>query len=70
MIDYGFARFPRAVGRPEQHIIHDFDSFIFFFKYNYGKRPLFTSTNSYWDFNEIGHPTNVYYEKLFFEVFK
>ena len=68
MIDYGFARFPRAIGKPDQHIIHDFDSFIFFFKYNYGKRPMFTSTNSYWDFNEIGNPTNVYYEKLFFDL--
>ena len=68
MVDYGFVRFPRAIGKPDQHIIHDFESFIFFFKYNYGKRPLFTSTNSYWDFNEIGNPTNVYYEKLFFDL--
>jgi len=68
MIDYGFARFPRAIGKPDQYIIHDFDAFIFFFKYNYGKRPMFASTNSYWDFNEIGNPTNVYYEKLFFDL--
>jgi len=68
MVDYGFSRFPRTVGKPDQYMIHDFDAFIFFFKYNYGKTPLFTSTNSYWDLNEIGNPTNIYYEKLFFDM--
>jgi len=68
MIQYGFARFPRAVGLPIQTIIRDFDTFILFFKLNNGRFPLYTSSNSYWDFDKYGNPTNVYYEKLFFDL--
>ena len=68
MIQYGFARFPRAVGNPLQTTIYDFNTFILFFKLNNGKFPLYTSSNSYWDFDKYGNPTNVYYEKLFFDL--
>ena len=71
MIEYGFARFPRMVGSPSQSVIYPnnndngFSTFINFFKLNNGTRPVFTSHNSYYDFDEYGNPTNIYYEKLF-----
>lgn len=68
MIDYGFARFPRMMGNPSQVLINNFDTFLNFFKLNHNQRPVFTSTNSYFDFNEYGNPTNVYYEKMFFDI--
>lgn len=68
MIQYGFARFPRTVGNPIQTIIYDFDSLLLFFRLNNGKFPVYTSSNSYWDFDVYGNPTNVYYEKLFFDL--
>lgn len=68
MIQYGFARFPRAVGNPLQTIIGNFSTFLLFYKLNNGKFPLYTSSNSYWDFDKYGNPTNVYYEKLFFDL--
>ena len=68
MIQYGFVKFPRAVGNPIQTIIHDFNTFITFYKLNNCKLPVFTSNNSYWDYDKYGNPSNVVYEKLFFDL--
>jgi len=68
MLQYGFAKFPRAVGNPIQTIIHDFNSFITFYKLNNGKTPIFTSNNSYWDYDKYGNPSNIVFEKLFFDL--
>lgn len=65
LIEYGFARFPRIVGDPNQHMVYNFDQVLNFLKMQYGGRPKFISHNSYYDMDEYNNPTNVYFEKTF-----
>ncbi len=46
---YSFDIFPRRVGNPVQSIVNNFNEFEFYISANWGKRPIYTSSNYYED---------------------
>lgn len=68
MIQYGFARFPRAAGSPSQAMVYKFDHFLQFFKINNDTNPVFVSTNSYYEIDIYGNPTQVFLERIFLDL--
>ncbi len=59
---------PRMMGNPRQHPVSSPRQFLVWFKKNNnGERPVYTSHNSYVDFNDFEKPTEVKLSNMFFD---